>query len=553
MVRLGPRRRGHERAGAHLRARTLSRKIRRRSRRRSRGPCTSKRSTCPRRAWRRRPRWRRSARPSATTAPPIPTANPIRTTFAPCSATSPVRPTSSPIPATRRRSRRRWNGPARSAPRWRRSGRLQRLRRRRTCGRPQRRDHRSTCATSTRCAKSIPSSRAARIEGGALGPALEAQLKPHGLTLRHFPQSFEYSTLGGWIATRSGGHFASLYTHIDDLVETLRVVTPSGVARDRGACQAPARGRAPTACSSAPRACSASSPQAWMRVQAKPTYRAGASLRFPSFFAAARAVRAFSQAGLYPANCRILDPREAYNTGAGDGGSAIMVLAFESADHPLEAWMARALECCADHGGVAEWSPTRIATAQRALWRNAFIRMPYAREFLTPAGLIVDTFETAITWERFEALHDAVKAATERAILRRDGRDRRGHLPLHPRLSRRPRAVLLLPRARPARRAARAMARDQGRGERRAHRGRRHDHPPPRGRARPPALVRPAAAGAVRHGAAGGEARARPARRLDPRRADRSVTGARRGLLDASRPTQIAAASPWKANARSFR
>ncbi|HZT50795.1 MAG TPA: FAD-dependent oxidoreductase, partial [Stellaceae bacterium] len=59
-------------------------------------------------------------------------------------------------------------------------------------------------------------SRAARIEGGAFGPALEAALKPHGLTLRHFPQSFEYSTLGGWIATRSGGHFATLFTHIDE-------------------------------------------------------------------------------------------------------------------------------------------------------------------------------------------------------------------------------------------------------------------------------------------------------------------------------------------------
>jgi alkyldihydroxyacetonephosphate synthase len=72
-------------------------------------------------------------------------------------------------------------------------------------------------------------SRAARIQGGALGPELEAQLKPQELTLRHFPQSFELSTLGGWIATRSGGHFATLYTHIDDFVESLRVVTPAGV------------------------------------------------------------------------------------------------------------------------------------------------------------------------------------------------------------------------------------------------------------------------------------------------------------------------------------
>src|ERR1044071_5442583 len=76
-------------------------------------------------------------------------------------------------------------------------------------------------------------SRAALIEGGTYGPALEAQLRPHGLTLRHFPQSFEYSTLGGWIATRGGGHFATLYTHIDDFVESLRTVTPRGTLESR--------------------------------------------------------------------------------------------------------------------------------------------------------------------------------------------------------------------------------------------------------------------------------------------------------------------------------
>jgi len=65
-------------------------------------------------------------------------------------------------------------------------------------------------------------SRAARIQAGVYGPALEDQLRPHGLTLRHFPQSFEFSSLGGWIATRSGGHFATRYTHIDDFVESLR-------------------------------------------------------------------------------------------------------------------------------------------------------------------------------------------------------------------------------------------------------------------------------------------------------------------------------------------
>ena len=76
-------------------------------------------------------------------------------------------------------------------------------------------------------------SQAARIEAGTLGPSLEDQLRPHGLTLRHFPQSFECSSLGGWIATRAGGHFATGPTHIDDLVESVRVVTPSGVLQSR--------------------------------------------------------------------------------------------------------------------------------------------------------------------------------------------------------------------------------------------------------------------------------------------------------------------------------
>jgi alkyldihydroxyacetonephosphate synthase len=265
-------------------------------------------------------------------------------------------------------------------------------------------------------------SRAARIQGGVLGPELEAQLKPHGLTLRHFPQSFEYSTLGGWIATRSGGHFASLYTHIDDLVENIRVVTPAGVVETR---RLPGSGAGPS-----PERMFIGSEGilgvitgAWMRLQDRPKFRAGKAVLFKNFYTAARAVRAISQAGLYPSNCRILDPKEAFNTGSGDGNAAIMVLAFESADHELKAWIDRALECCADHGGVPEEATatdSHLAAAGR--WRNAFVRMPYARERMTPRAIIADTFETAVTWDRFESLHAAVVDATEQAIHKVTGR-----------------------------------------------------------------------------------------------------------------------------------
>src|SRR5271169_3815308 len=150
------------------------------------------------------------------------------------------------------------------------------------------------------------SSRAALIQAGVFGPALEAQLRPYGLTLRHFPQSFEYSTLGGWIATRSGGHFATLYTHIDDFVESTRVVTPTGIMESR---RLPGSGAGP----SPDRMFIGSEgtlgiiTEAWMRLQDRPTMRAATSIPFPDFISGAKAARAIGQSGLYPANCRLLD------------------------------------------------------------------------------------------------------------------------------------------------------------------------------------------------------------------------------------------------------
>ncbi|MGH7159796.1 MAG: FAD-binding oxidoreductase, partial [Acetobacteraceae bacterium] len=254
-------------------------------------------------------------------------------------------------------------------------------------------------------------SRAARLEAGIFGPALEAALRPHGLTLRHFPQSFEHSTLGGWIATRSGGHYATWHTHIDDFVESLRVLTPRGVLETR---RLPASGAGP----SPDRLFIGSEgalgviTEAWMRVTPRPGFRAGASLWFRHLFAAAQGLSALVQSGLTPANCRILDPGEVRNTGSGDGSAALMVLGFEGWDRPLDDLLARAITLLSEHGG---WSDeARPSAAER--WRTAFIRMPYARERMVPRAIISDTFETAVTWDRFEALHTTVTRATLAAI-----------------------------------------------------------------------------------------------------------------------------------------
>ena len=265
-------------------------------------------------------------------------------------------------------------------------------------------------------------SRAARIQAGVLGPALEDQLRPHGLTLRHFPQSFAFSTLGGWLATRAGGHFATLYTHIDDLTESMRVVTPVGVSESR---QLPGSGAGP----SPDRLFLGSEgtlgiiTEAWMRLQDRPRWQLTASVTFDSWPAAVAATRAIVQAGLYPANCRLLDPAEAFVNAGTPVAGGLLVLAFESADHPVDAWLDRALEITAEHGGTVTARHSRDTSADTttghdssADWRSAFLRMPYLRDALARRSVIAETFETACTWAGFDTLHAAVGDAARAAI-----------------------------------------------------------------------------------------------------------------------------------------
>ncbi len=279
-------------------------------------------------------------------------------------------------------------------------------------------------------------SRAARIQAGIRGPAIEAALKPHGFALRHYPQSFEYSTLGGWIATRSGGHFATLYTHIDDFVESLRTVTPAGVMESR---RLPGSGAGP----SPDRMMIGSEgalgiiTEAWMRLQGRPRFRADAVFGFPDFFAAGRAVRAVAQAGLYPSNLRVIDNDEAGAYGVNAYEESLLVLAFESADHPVDAWMARATEIMQDTGG------------RRACRRSRGLKLAHR---LHPHALRAGTDRAHGRYRRHVRDRDhlgqvrAVPSGGPQSGRRRaQGGDRpQGNRfdPLHPRLSRRARASI---------------------------------------------------------------------------------------------------------------
>jgi alkyldihydroxyacetonephosphate synthase len=275
-----------------------------------------------------------------------------------------------------------------------------------------------------------PVSRSARIQAGACGPELEAQLGAQSLTLRHFPQSFEYSTLGGWIATRAAGHFATVWTHIEDLVESVRALTPAGVWESR---RLPGSGAgiSPDRMLVGSEGTFGVITEAWVRVQPRPTHKRSAGVRFQGFLRGAECVRAISQSGLHPANCRLIDALEARLTMAGDGSFALLVLGFESTDHPVDGAMARALELCDEYGGeVLEGSGGNGAGSGSGSggsgsgsggdavgsWREAFLGAPYMRDIFVAMGVLSETFETAITWERFPAFHERVTAAAEEAL-----------------------------------------------------------------------------------------------------------------------------------------
>ena len=265
-------------------------------------------------------------------------------------------------------------------------------------------------------------SRAARIQAGVYGPELEDQLRPHGYTLRHFPQSFAHSTLGGWIVTRSGGHYATNQTHIDEFVESCRMLTPKGWWESR---RLPGGGAGPD-----PNRLVIGSEgilgivtEAWMRIQARPTFRATAGVTFPTFEQSYEAARQVVQAKLWPANLRVLDP-ELAKTGAGmDGTRALLIIAFESAELSQRPFINAAVELARGCGGEiadediliddGQGVPTGRGGAVGA-WRETFI--PRGGGIAAGLGMAGGTFETSITWERWPDFDRYVREEANKAL-----------------------------------------------------------------------------------------------------------------------------------------
>jgi len=265
-------------------------------------------------------------------------------------------------------------------------------------------------------------SRAGRFQAGILGPDLEAALRPRGLTLRHFPQSFPWSTVGGWVATRSGGHYATNHTHIDDFVESTRMLSPAGWFESR---RLPGSGAGP----SPDRLVIGSEgtlgiiTECWLRLQKRPTYRATAGVIFPTWESGCTAVRHIVQAKLWPANLRILDPVEAGNNAGLDGSQSLVIIGFESADVPQGENVQIAVAIAREFGGLIDDENIVVddgrgnATGHEGpvgAWRNAFIGVNAG--LTAGLGLLADTFETATTWDNWPAFDAAVRERVGRVL-----------------------------------------------------------------------------------------------------------------------------------------
>jgi alkyldihydroxyacetonephosphate synthase len=259
-------------------------------------------------------------------------------------------------------------------------------------------------------------SRTVHAEAGILGPDLDEALKPHGLAVRHFPQSYFHSTLGGWVATRGAGHFSTGLAKIEDRVQALGVTLPDGRRAETRRLPASSIGPDPNRLWCGSEGALGVITDVHLRCVALPTQRVGAGVRFKTFEAALEAARALLHAGIQPTQLRILDPYEHLLSRAFSGKAAtgaLMVLAFESSGAPLGEVFAAAQELCRQHGGEPQQREAEEAVGD---WKNTFFRQPYIRDALLDYGIISDTFETAVPWSAVPGFYHAVREATLKAV-----------------------------------------------------------------------------------------------------------------------------------------
>jgi alkyldihydroxyacetonephosphate synthase len=271
-------------------------------------------------------------------------------------------------------------------------------------------------------------SRTVTVGAGLRAPALERALAGAGLTLGHFPQSFEYVSLGGCAATRSAGQASSGYGAIERIVRGLRLTAPSGeivLPPQPASAAGPSLRQVLVGSEGALGVITELS----LRVREAPQEQIYEGVFFEDFESGVEALRALAQGGACPDVARLSDEPETRLSLAlaGSGGlkgalgrlylgargyrdGCLAILGFEGEQREAGARRASALASVRAHGGLA------VGRSPGEAWRKGRFAAPYLRDELLTHGVMVETLETATQWSNLRALHRAVGAAIEQAL-----------------------------------------------------------------------------------------------------------------------------------------
>jgi alkyldihydroxyacetonephosphate synthase len=241
------------------------------------------------------------------------------------------------------------------------------------------------------------------VLAGTFGPDLETELQQHhGLSVGHFPQSFDLATVGGWVACRGAGQYSTRYGKIEDLVAGLEVVLADGTTVRTGGTPAAAVGPDLTQLFVGSEGTLGVITRVWLRAHPLPPAERRAAYWFSSFADGIEACRAMLRRGATPAVLRLYDEVESARSHGGDGARSVLLVLDEGDPAIVDATMTVVGEVCApaEAGSedlVAGWLEHRNDTS--------------ALQTLTRKGFVVDTMEIAAPWARLAELFDVVRAA----------------------------------------------------------------------------------------------------------------------------------------------
>jgi len=262
----------------------------------------------------------------------------------------------------------------------------------------------------------------ATVEAGIRGPPLEEALNEKGLTLGHFPQSWEFSTVGGWIAMRASGSHSNRYGSIEDLVVGVRLVSPARVINVQSSPR-DAHGPSLKELVLGSEGALGVITQATLRVRPLPALRRFASRLFSSFPDGVAALRAMAREDALPDMAYLADSEETKFAAAGEGISpdadgiagrrlaegSLLLMGFEGTKERVTHRRRLAIR-------HARGNSTSLGSGPAERWSRERFELPYLRDSLLDHGILVDTVETAASWSELLAVYDHAKKALQEAL-----------------------------------------------------------------------------------------------------------------------------------------